>query len=30
MMSVGLVSWFLLHRRWPEIGRSHAVDAPLA
>jgi DHA1 family bicyclomycin/chloramphenicol resistance-like MFS transporter len=30
MMSVGLASWFLLHRRWPEIGRSHAVDAPLA
>lgn len=27
MMSVGLASWFLLHRRWPEIGRSHAVDA---
>jgi DHA1 family bicyclomycin/chloramphenicol resistance-like MFS transporter len=21
MLSVGLVSWLWLHRRWPEIGR---------
>jgi MFS transporter, DHA1 family, multidrug resistance protein len=25
MMSVGLVAWFWLRRRWPEIGREHAV-----
>ncbi|HWP12717.1 MAG TPA: multidrug effflux MFS transporter [Ramlibacter sp.] len=30
MMSVGLVAWIFLHRRWPEIGRSHPVEAPLA
>jgi MFS transporter, DHA1 family, multidrug resistance protein len=26
MMCVGLGSWMWLHRRWPEIGRTHAVD----
>ena len=30
MMSVGLVAWIWLHRRWPEIGHSHALDAPSA
>ena len=25
MLSVGLVAWFVLRRRWPEIGREHAV-----
>ncbi len=25
MMSVGLVAWFWLRRRWPEIGREHAI-----
>jgi MFS transporter, DHA1 family, multidrug resistance protein len=31
MMSVGLAAWYLLHRRWPEIGRtSHVADAPVA
>jgi DHA1 family bicyclomycin/chloramphenicol resistance-like MFS transporter len=28
MMCIGLVSWIWLHRRWPEIGRSHALDQP--
>ncbi len=27
MMSVGLIAWVYLHRRWPEIGR--AVDHPV-
>jgi len=22
MMSVGLVAWIYMHRRWPEIGRA--------
>ncbi|WP_198969684.1 multidrug effflux MFS transporter [Xylophilus sp. ASV27] len=26
MMSVGLLSWMLLHRGWPEIGRATAGD----
>jgi MFS transporter, DHA1 family, multidrug resistance protein len=30
MMSVGLFAWIFLHRQWPEIGRSHAVDLPVA
>jgi MFS transporter, DHA1 family, multidrug resistance protein len=30
MMSVGLFAWIFLHRQWPEIGRSHAADLPLA
>ncbi len=30
MMCVGLVAWLWLHRRWPEIGRTHAVEPPLA
>lgn len=25
MLSVGLVAWWWLRRRWPEIGREHAV-----
>jgi DHA1 family bicyclomycin/chloramphenicol resistance-like MFS transporter len=25
MMGVGLAAWWLLHRRWPEIGRRAAV-----
>ncbi|SFM53386.1 multidrug effflux MFS transporter [Variovorax sp. OV329] len=25
MMAVGLVAWFWLRRRWPEIGREHAL-----
>ena len=28
MLCVGLVAWIALHRRWPEIGRTHAVDPP--
>ena len=28
MMCIGLVAWVWLHRRWPEIGRSHALDQP--
>jgi len=28
MMCIGLVAWLWLHRRWPEIGRSHALDQP--
>jgi DHA1 family bicyclomycin/chloramphenicol resistance-like MFS transporter len=24
MMSVGLAAWVLMHRRWPDIGRSVA------
>ena len=23
MMCVGLIAWFYLHRRWPQIGRVH-------
>jgi MFS transporter, DHA1 family, multidrug resistance protein len=30
MMSIGLFAWIFLHRQWPEIGRSHAVDLPVA
>jgi MFS transporter, DHA1 family, multidrug resistance protein len=30
MMSVGLFAWVFLHRQWPEIGRSHAGDLPVA
>jgi MFS transporter, DHA1 family, multidrug resistance protein len=30
MMSVGLFAWVFLHRQWPEIGRSHAVEVPIA
>jgi DHA1 family bicyclomycin/chloramphenicol resistance-like MFS transporter len=30
MMCVGLAAWMWLHRRWPEIGRSHAIEPPLA
>jgi MFS transporter, DHA1 family, multidrug resistance protein len=30
MMGVGLAAWMWLHRRWPEIGRTHAVEPPLA
>ena len=30
MMSVGLLAWMWLHRRWPEIGRSHAYDVTAA
>jgi DHA1 family bicyclomycin/chloramphenicol resistance-like MFS transporter len=26
MMCIGLVAWLWLHQRWPEIGRSHALD----
>jgi len=29
MMCVGLVAWLWLHRRWPEIGRTHALEPPL-
>lgn len=25
MLSVGLIAWFVLRRRWPEIGREHAI-----
>ena len=25
MLSVGLVAWWWLRRRWPEIGREHAA-----
>lgn len=30
MMCVGLAAWIWLHRRWPEIGGSHAVEPPPA
>jgi DHA1 family bicyclomycin/chloramphenicol resistance-like MFS transporter len=26
MMSVGLLAWFYLHRRWPEIGRTATAE----
>jgi len=25
MLSIGLVAWLWLHRRWPEIGRLVAI-----